>query len=107
NFNGRAMEGVSGVTGAGPLLHRAVMAVSRHISPGVLTTPAEAGAVSEPVCRLSGLRATSECAQLTEWFAAGTQPTREDDWEREGRDHLPAEYAERARHRQRASARVV
>ena len=41
-------------TGAGPLLHRAVMAVSRRVRPGVLTTPAEAGAVSVPVCRLSG-----------------------------------------------------
>jgi penicillin-binding protein 1C len=57
NFSGHPMEGVSGITGAGPLLHRAVMAVSRRVPPGVLATPAEAGAVSEPVCRLSGLRA--------------------------------------------------
>src|SRR4029450_11889499 len=83
NFSGRAMEGVSGVTGAGPLLHRAVMAVSRHVPPGVLTTPAEAGGGRGPGGGLSGLRATSDCAQLTEWFAAGTAPTREDDWERD------------------------
>src|SRR5207253_140953 len=61
NFNGRPMEGVSGVTGAGPLLHRAVMAASRRVSPDVLTTPLEAGAVAAPVCRLSGLRATKDC----------------------------------------------
>jgi penicillin-binding protein 1C len=107
NFSGRAMEGVGGVTGAGPLLHRAVMAVSRHVAPGVLTTPAEAGAVSVPVCRLSGLRATPECAQLTEWFMRGTEPTREDDWERNGRVVLPDEYTEWSRHGQRASADEV
>jgi len=101
NFSGRAMEGVSGVTGAGPLLHRSVMAASRHVAPGVLTTPAEAGAVSVPVCRLSGLRATPECAQLTEWFVPGTQPTREDDWERGGRVNLPDEYVDWSRHGQR------
>ena len=107
NFSGHAMEGVSGVTGAGPLLHRVVMAVSRHVPPGVLTTPAEVGAVSLPVCRLSGLRATSECASLIEWFKPGTQPAREDDWERGGRVHLPDEYAEWAQHGQRSSADEV
>jgi len=107
NFSGHAMEGVSGVTGAGPLLHRAVMAVSRHVPPGVLTTPAEAGAMSIPVCRLSGLRATPECAALTEWFVPGTEPTREDDWERGGRVTLPDEYAEWARHGQRPAGDEV
>ena len=94
NFNGRSMEGVSGVTGAGPLLHRAVMAVAQRVPPGALTTPAEVGAVSRPVCRLSGLRATRECAQLTEWFVPGTEPTRDDEWEHGGRVQLPDEYAE-------------
>ena len=97
NFNGHTMQGVSGVTGAGPLLHRAVMAAARYVSPGALTTPAEAGAVSMPVCRLSGLRATPSCAQLTEWFAPGTAPTRFDDWEQNGRATLPAEYADWSR----------
>ena len=88
------MQGVSGVTGAGPLLHRAVMAAARYVPPGAFTTPAEAGAVSMPICRLSGLRATPECAQLTEWFAPGTMPSRTDDWEQNGRVTLPAEYAD-------------
>jgi penicillin-binding protein 1C len=91
------MEGVSGVTGAGPLLHRAVMAVSRRVPPGSLVTPAEVGAVSVPVCRLSGLRATAECAALTEWFVPGTEPGREDDWERGGVVTLPDEYREWSR----------
>ncbi len=98
NFSGRPMQGVSGVTGAGPLLARAVMATARRIEPGVPVTPAEAGAVAAPVCRLSGLRATSRCAQLTEWFVPGTEPARSDDWERgDGRVALPAEYAVWAR----------
>ena len=93
NFSGRPMQGVSGVTGAGPLLHRTVMAVARRVPPGALTTPVEAGAVSLRVCRLSGLRATATCPQLTEWFVPGTEPTRDDDWERGGRVTLPEEYA--------------
>jgi penicillin-binding protein 1C len=93
NFNGRPMEGVSGVSGAGPLLHRAMMLAARRYPPGALTTPAEAGAVAVPVCRLSGMRATDECERLTEWFAPGTAPTAPDDWERGGRVRLPDEYA--------------
>ena len=87
------MDGVSGVTGAGPLLHRIVMATSKRVSPGALTTPAEAGAVAVPICRLSGMRATPACAQMTEWFAPGTQPNVTDTWEHDGRISLPAEYA--------------
>jgi hypothetical protein len=49
------------------------------------------------VCRLSGLGATAECPRVDEWFAAGTAPTRPDDWERDGRVALPDEYAEWAR----------
>ena len=94
NFNGRPMEGVSGVTGAGPLLHRAIMAAAKRIPPGALTTPREAGAVAVPVCRLSGMLATPRCANLTEWFARGTEPSRRDDWETGGAIALPDEYAE-------------
>ncbi|HTR76562.1 MAG TPA: penicillin-binding protein 1C, partial [Gemmatimonadaceae bacterium] len=97
NFNGHPMEGVSGVTGAGPLLHRAVMAVARRVPPGVLTTPDQVGAIRLPVCRLSGLRATPACPRLDEWFIRGTEPARFDDWERGGRVTLPAEYTDWAR----------
>lgn len=97
NFSGHTMQGVSGITGAGPLLHRAIMATARRRAPGVLTTPAEAGAVNVSVCRLSGLRATDSCAQIAEWFAPGTEPKRVDDWERDGRVVLPADYAEWSR----------
>ena len=53
--------------------------------------------MSMPVCRLSGLRATPHCAQLTEWFAPGTAPTQADDWEQNGQVRLPAEYADWSR----------
>ena len=96
NFSGRPMAGVSGVTGAGPLLHRIVMATARRFPPGELTTPAEAGAKPLAVCRLSGMLATSGCGHLSEWFAAGTEPD-EDNWERGGRPVLPQEYATWAR----------
>src|ERR1044072_1991457 len=72
NFSGRPMQGVSGVTGAGPLLHRVVMETAKRFPRGALVTPAEAGAVAVPVCRLSGQRASATCKQLTEWFAPGT-----------------------------------
>ncbi|MBA3260672.1 MAG: penicillin-binding protein 1C, partial [Gemmatimonadales bacterium] len=61
NFSGRPMEGVSGVRGAGPLLHRAVLATARRYPPGQLPAPASAGAVPAGICRLSGLRASARC----------------------------------------------
>jgi penicillin-binding protein 1C len=93
NFNGRPMEGVSGVSGAGPLLHRVVMATAQRVAPGQLATPAQVGAVAVPICRLSGLLATAHCARMTEWFAPGSVPTQRDDWERGGRIVLPDQYA--------------
>jgi len=94
NFNGRPMQGVGGITGAGPLLHRAVLLTARAYPPGVLPTPRQAGAVAVRICRLSGLRATPECPQMVEWFAPSTEPNRDCDWHRGGSVVLPAEYAE-------------
>jgi penicillin-binding protein 1C len=94
NFSGRPMEGVSGISGAGPLLYRAMLVTAARRAPGVLPAPEDAGLVPLRICRLSGLRATPGCASTVEWFIPGTQPSREDDWERGGRVALPAEYAE-------------
>ena len=96
NFSGRPMAGVSGVTGAGPLLHRVVMVTSKRFAPGAFATPVDAGARTIPVCRLSGMAATSGCARLSEWFMPGTEPE-DDSWERNGRVVLPQEYATWAR----------
>ncbi len=107
NFSGRPMQGVSGITGAGPLLHRAALLTARRYPPGRLPTPDLAGAVPVQVCVLSGLRATPECPSMTEWFLPGTEPTREDDWHRDGRIVLPPEYAEWAAGAGRADGRLA
>lgn len=93
NFSGRPMDGVSGVTGAGPLLHRAVLATARRYPPGALPTPQAAGLVPAEICRLSGLRATDGCPHLTEWFVPGNEPIRADDWYHDGHVVLPPDYA--------------
>ncbi|PYO36598.1 MAG: penicillin-binding protein 1C, partial [Gemmatimonadetes bacterium] len=94
NFNGRPMQGVGGITGAGPLLHRAVLLTARRYPPGDLPEPAPAGLVAARVCRLSGLLATPDCPALDEWFLPGTAPTRTCDWHQGGRIAWPAEYIE-------------
>jgi penicillin-binding protein 1C len=94
NFSGRPMEGVSGVSGAGPLLHRATLLTARRYSPGVLPTPESAGAHPVEICRLSGLRAVAGCPHMTEWFAPGTEPADTCYWHRtDGSVVLPREYA--------------
>ena len=107
NFSGRPMEGVSGVTGAGPLLHRVVMETARRWEPSALTTPAEAGAVHASVCRLSGLLATANCAAMDEWFVPGTVPETRDTWEHDGVVTLPDEYADWSQQHARTAATVV
>lgn len=94
NFSGQPMQAVSGITGAGPLLHRAALIVAERYPPGALPSPEMAGAIASPVCALSGLRATRECPSLLEWFLPGTEPVRTDDWQVGGRTTLPPEYAE-------------
>jgi penicillin-binding protein 1C len=94
NFSGRPMQGVGGITGAGPLVHRAALLVAQRYPPGVLPSPAQNGAVPARICRLSGLLAGPDCPPMTEWFVPGTQPTRPCDWHRNGRVELPVEYVE-------------
>ncbi len=95
NFSGRPMRQVSGVTGAGPLLHRVILDVARRHDPGALPSPAEAGAARVYVCRLSGMLATRSCPGIEEWVLPGTGPARPCDWHgRDGSVAWPAEYAE-------------
>lgn len=106
NFSGRPMHDVSGVTGAGPLLHRAVLDVARYYDPGVIPSPAAVGTVRRRVCRLSGLLATRGCASVGEWFLPGTAPTVAGDW-RDGAGDIvwPAEYADWAAEHGKLDAR--
>ena len=94
NFNGRPMQGVGGITGAGPLLHRAALLVAQRYPPGVLPPlrrPVRSRSVS------AGSRGSARgptALPMTEWFVPGTEPARPCDWHRGGRVVLPAEYAE-------------
>ncbi|MEO8448876.1 MAG: penicillin-binding protein 1C [Gemmatimonadota bacterium] len=92
NFSGRPMEGVSGVSGAGPLLQRAVLVTAARHPPGAWPTPGAHGLVAATVCRLSGLLATPRCPQATEWFRAGTAPESGCDWHTGEGVVLPVEY---------------
>ena len=95
NFSGRPMEGVSGVSGAGPLLHRAVLATARRYPAGALPGPHSVGAIATSVCRLSGSRPGTACPTSTEWFAPGQVPDDTCHWhDGAGGVALPAEYAE-------------
>lgn len=93
NFSGQPMAGVSGVTGAGPLLHRVVLLTARRYPPGALTRPAQLGAHAVRICRLSGLRAGPWCPYADEWFTPGTEPASTCDWHQPGgRVVLPDPY---------------
>ncbi|MGH7519095.1 MAG: penicillin-binding protein 1C [Gemmatimonadales bacterium] len=94
DFSGRAMEGVSGVTGAAPLMHRVALRVSRRYPPGTLRAPRDVGAVPLRICRLSGLVATDRCPPMTEWVQPDRVPTARCDWHQADGVRLPAEYAE-------------
>jgi penicillin-binding protein 1C len=94
DFSGRPMQGVSGVSGAGPLLHRAVLATAARYAPGDLVHPEGAGLVPVRICRVSGLRAGARCPAADEWFKPGSEPGDTCDWHREDGVHLPGEYAE-------------
>ncbi len=60
NFDGSPMEGVSGVTGAGPLFHDAMAAAARRFPAGAFERPA--GKIEEAeVCSLSGEVPGDDC----------------------------------------------
>ncbi|MGH7520364.1 MAG: penicillin-binding transpeptidase domain-containing protein, partial [Gemmatimonadales bacterium] len=94
NFDGQPMRGVSGVTGAGPLLHRAMLVTARHYEPGALPSPSSAGATRMAVCTISGMRASAGCPEVGEWFLPGSAPQMSCDWHRDGVVVWPAEYVE-------------
>jgi penicillin-binding protein 1C len=106
NFSGRPMQGVSGVSGAGPLLQRAVLLTATRRDPGVLRTPGEVGAVVSRICALSGKRASARCPHAVEWFIPGTEPEHECDWHTGDGVMLPPEYAEWSQQWARSDHRI-
>jgi penicillin-binding protein 1C len=105
NFDGQPMRGVSGVTGAGPLLHGAMLVTARRYAPGDLPSPRSVGATRVRICALSGLRATAGCPDLDEWFLPGTAPQQDCDWHQGGVVAWPAEYVEWAEQNGKAAVR--
>jgi penicillin-binding protein 1C len=77
NANNQAMVAMTGVSGAGPIWHRAMRAFLAGEPDKPFSQPL--GLVQMEVCRLSGLPPTDACPyRRQEWFLAGTQPTQED-----------------------------
>ena len=108
NFDGQPMRGVSGVSGAGPLLHRAMLVTAKRFAPGDLPSPSSVGATRVRICALSGLRVTPECQgqDLDEWFLPGTAPQQTCDWHQRGAIVWPAEFVEWAEQNGRGEAAV-
>jgi penicillin-binding protein 1C len=76
NFDGSPMQGVSGVTGAGPLW-RAVMMAAMEGKPQRPFARPEEGLERVEVCSLSGMLPHAACKhRMTEVFARGTAPER-------------------------------
>lgn len=74
NFDGSAMEGVSGITGAGPLFRAVMLAAARTRPPSAAILPIERLEPIE-VCALSGKRPTAACKhKLIELFPPGQAP---------------------------------
>jgi penicillin-binding protein 1C len=97
DFSGRPMDAVSGVSGAGPLLHRVALIAAQVVSPGALRSPAEYGGRLTRICRVSGRGATERCPGTEEWVFPDDPPIAPCDWHRADGLHLPLEYAEWSR----------
>ncbi len=73
NFDGTPMNGVSGISGAGPIFREVML----HAMRGINAAPLIPSKLLEParICPLSGERATAHCpAEMNEVFARGTAP---------------------------------
>ncbi|MCC6387744.1 MAG: transglycosylase domain-containing protein [Dehalococcoidia bacterium] len=73
NTDGSAMDGVSGVDGAGPIWRDVMAATAERTSPRWLDRPA--GLVRVTVCAPTGQLPGENCpSPQAEWFRAGTEP---------------------------------
>ena len=94
DFSGRPMDAVSGVSGAGPLLHRVALLAAKVVPPGTLASPASYGGELVRICRVSGLRAGDRCPTLEEWVFPDGPALKPCDWHTATGLHLPPEYAQ-------------
>ncbi|OHD66221.1 MAG: hypothetical protein A2176_06295 [Spirochaetes bacterium RBG_13_51_14] len=73
NFSGRPMKRISGAWGSGRIFHQVMRLLTGKERPH-FTKPD--GYVDIKLCRMSGLRARTECPSYREIFAPGDLPTR-------------------------------
>jgi len=74
NFDGSAMRGVSGVTGAAPVF-RSILTAVRGNGGASQAATAPPGLVEREICPLSGARPGPACPRrIHEWFVEGTEP---------------------------------
>jgi penicillin-binding protein 1C len=79
NADNTPMQGVSGVTGAVPIL-RDVMTSQLRFQKEI-DWPMPTGLIKKRLCAPSGKLATPLCPRTRDdWFIAGTEPTQSDDW---------------------------
>ncbi len=77
NPDNTPMRGTSGITGAGPVFHDAMLAATQGLPPASFARPKNI--VTREVCALSGKLPTPACRErVTENFIAGTEPTEPD-----------------------------
>ncbi len=79
NANGKSMQQISGVSGAGPIWHDFMELAQRGQPIHDFVRPA--GLLQVEVCELSGRLPTPLCPHTrNEWFIAGTEPKQVDTW---------------------------
>ncbi|MDQ7065722.1 MAG: penicillin-binding protein 1C [candidate division KSB1 bacterium] len=73
NFDGRDMQGISGIAGAAPIFRDIMLHLHRERDPGTLPIPD--GLVERPICPLSGKKPRPLCpSRKMEIFVEGTEP---------------------------------
>jgi penicillin-binding protein 1C len=73
NFDGRPMENVSGISGAGPLFRDIILLLAEGRRESFVEPP---GLVHAAICPVSGLRPSTRCpATMDEIFLPGTEPS--------------------------------
>lgn len=78
NADNSPMRGTSGITGAGPIFHDAMIAATRDLTRSFFPRPT--GIIDRVVCRISGKLPNGLCpATVLEYFISGTEPEDEDD----------------------------
>ncbi len=81
NFDGEAMNKISGVSGAGPIFREIMMILHREFSPDPIARPAPLHTLA--ICTASGQLPNEFCPnQMTELFLPDTQPAERCAWHR-------------------------